>query len=168
MELPRYAFKGEMGRDFPQLSAALLQEYADKIRIGVGRLSEEQVWWRPNAACNSVGNLVLHTCGNLSLWVLRGLGDVDYDRDRTGEFQADHSMSKAELLAHLEKTITGCRAVLDRVDLDRELTLQGYRVDGLAGLYHAVEHASQHTGQILYLVKQLAPGFELYPQHAAE
>lgn len=168
MELPRYAFKGEIGRSFPELSAALLQEYADKIAIGIGRLSEEQVWWRPNEACNSVGNLVLHVCGNLSLWVLKGLGDVDYDRDRAGEFRADHTMSKARLLAHLEATVTRCREVLERVDLDRELSLQGYHVDGQAGLFHAVEHASQHTGQILYLVKQLAPGFELYPQHADE
>lgn len=168
MELPRYAFKGKDGRSFPELSAALLQEYADKIRIGLGRLSEDQVWWRPNDACNSVGNLVLHTCGNLSLWVLKGLGDIDYARDRAGEFRADHSMSKAELLAHLDGTIARCHEVLGQVDLNRELSLQGYRVDGLAGLYHAVEHASQHTGQILYLVKQMAPGLELYPQHADE
>ena len=168
MELPRYAFRGEPGRSFPALSAALLQEYADKIGIGLDRLTEEQVWWRPNEACNSAGNLVLHICGNLSLWVLKGLGDIDYDRDRAGEFRADHSMSKAELLAHLEKTVARCLEVLDHVDLDRELSLQGYQVDGRAGLYHAVEHASQHTGQVLYLVKQLSPGLELYPQHAGE
>jgi len=168
MDLPRYAFKGPVGRGFPELSAALLQEYADKIAIGLGRLSEEQIWWRPNRNCNSAGNLVLHICGNLSLWLLKGLGDVDFDRDRAGEFRADHSMAKADLLAHLEKTVARCREVLEGVDLDRELSLQGYHVDGLAGLYHTVEHASQHTGQILYIVKQLAPGLELYPQHADE
>jgi uncharacterized damage-inducible protein DinB len=54
------------------------------------------------------------------------------------------------------------------VSLDQHLSLQGYEVDGLAGLYHAVEHASQHTGQILYIVKQLAPGFDFYPQHRGE
>jgi uncharacterized damage-inducible protein DinB len=168
MELPRYAFKGEVGRDFPRLSAALLQEYGDKIRIGLGRLNEEQVWWRPNEACNSAGNLVLHICGNLSLWILRGLGGVDYVRDRAAEFRADGSPSKGELLSHLESTIARCREVLESVDVGKELSLQGYHVDGLAALYHAVEHASQHTGQILYIVKQLAPGFEMYPQHADE
>jgi uncharacterized damage-inducible protein DinB len=168
MELPRYAFKGEVGRGFPELSAALLQEYADKIRIGLGRLSEEQVWWRPNRECNSAGNLVLHICGNLSLWVLKGLGGIDYERDRANEFRASHSRSKAELLAYLTETVEQCRAVLSNVNLDKRLSLQGYDVDGLAGLYHAVEHASQHTGQILFIVKQLAPGFEFYPQHADE
>lgn len=168
MDLPRYAFKGPVGRGFPELSAALLQEYADKIAIGLARLSEEQVWWRPNQECNSAGNLVLHICGNLSLWILKGLGDIDYVRDRAGEFRAERAMSRADLLAHLERTIGRCREVLERVDLGRELSLQGYHVDGLAALYHTVEHASQHTGQILYIVKQLAPGFELYPQHADE
>ena len=168
MDLPRYAFKGPVGRGFPELCAALLQEYADKIAIGLGRLSEEQVWWRPNGACNSAGNLVLHICGNLSLWLLAGLGGLDYDRDRAGEFTADHAMSKAELLARLDETVERAREVLANVDLNTELRLQGYHVDGLAGLYHTVEHASQHTGQILYIVKQLEPGFEFYPQHADE
>jgi len=168
MDLPRYAFKGPVGRGLPELSAALLQEYADKIAIGLERLSEEQVWWRPNRECNSAGNLVLHICGNLSLWILKGLGDVDYVRDRSAEFRAERAMSKAELLARLEETIAHCREALENVDLDRRLSLQGYDVDGVAALLHAVEHASQHTGQILYIVKQLAPGFELYPQHADE
>jgi uncharacterized damage-inducible protein DinB len=168
MELPRYAFKGNTGRGFTELSAALLREYADKIRLGLGRLDEEQVWWRPNEACNSAGNLVLHICGNLSLWLLHGLGGVDYERDRAGEFQARGSMAKVELLALLDDTVERCRQVLDGVSLDQHLSLQGYEVDGLAGLYHAVEHASQHTGQILYIVKQLAPGFDFYPQHRGE
>jgi uncharacterized damage-inducible protein DinB len=115
-----------------------------------------------------VGNLVLHICGNLSLWILKGLGDVDYVRDRAGEFQAERALSRDELLALLDETVARCRSVLDDVNLDRRLSLQGYEVDGTAALYHAVEHASQHTGQVLYIVKQLAPGFELYPQHADE
>jgi uncharacterized damage-inducible protein DinB len=168
MELPRYAFKGDVGRSFPALSSALLQEYADKIRIGLGRLSEEQIWWRPNEQCNSAGNLVLHICGNLSLWLLGGLGEIDYERDRAGEFRARGSMPRADLLTYLEETVTRGRKVLENVDLDKELRLQGYHVDGLAALYHTVEHASQHTGQILFIVKQLAPGFEFYPQHADE
>ena len=168
MDLPRYAFKGPPGRGFPELSAALLQEYADKMCIGLERLSEEQVWWRANEACNSAGNLVLHVCGNLSLWIIHGLGGVDYQRDRKGEFRADHSMSKVELMAYIQDTVGRCRDALEGADLGRALSLQGYEVDGLAGLFHAVEHASQHTGQILFIAKQLAPGFELYPQHADE
>ena len=79
-------------------------------------------------------------------------------------------MSKAELLAHLEDTVERGTKVLADVDLDlgKELSLQGYQVDGLAALYHTIEHASQHMGQILFIVKQLEPGFELYPQHAKE
>ena len=168
MELPRYAFKGPLGRSFAELSSALLREYGDKMAIGLGRLSEEQVWWRANEACNSAGNLVLHVCGNLSLWILHGIGDVDFERDRAGEFTADHALSKDDLLAHLDRTVERCREVLEDADLNRTVCLQGYEVDGPAALYHAVEHASQHTGQVLFIAKQLCPGFELYPQHADE
>lgn len=81
-------------------------------------------------------------------------------------------MSKAELLAHLDDTVERGRKVLAGLDRDRdlnkELSLQGYQVNGLAALYHTIEHASQHMGQILFIAKQLEPGFELYPQHADE
>ena len=168
MKLPRYAFKGEIGRSFPQLSAALLQEYGDKMRIALERLDEEQIWWRPNEKCNSVGNLVLHVCGNLSLWLLSGLGGDPYERDRAGEFGARETMNRAQLLDLVDRTVSRGLEVLADVDLDKELRLQGYHVDGRAALYHTIEHASQHTGQILYIVKQLAPGFDLYPQHRDE
>lgn len=168
MKLPRYAFKGDPGRSFPQLSAALLQEYGDKMRLSLERLSEEQIWWRPNEECNSVGNLVLHVCGNLSLWLLSGLGGDHYERDRASEFEARGTQTRAELLALLDRTVRRGLEVLENVELDKELHLQGYHVDGQAALYHTIEHASQHTGQILYIVKQLAPGIELYPQHADE
>jgi len=168
MELPRCALEGPVGRGLPEISAALLVEYADKIHIALARLSEEQVWWRANPACNSAGNLVLHICGNLSLWLLGGLGGMECQRDRAGEFKADRTMSKVALLALLDETVARARKILADVDLTRELWIQGYRVDGLAALYHTIEHASQHTGQILFIAKQLAPGFELYPQHASQ
>ena len=46
-----------------------------------------------------------------------------------------------------------------------------YRSDGLGVVFHAVEHMSYHTGQILYLAKQVrgaGHGIELYPQHRGE
>ena len=39
-------------------------------------LSDEQIWWRPNAASNSIGNIVLHLCGNVRQWIIAGLGAV--------------------------------------------------------------------------------------------
>ena len=36
-------------------------------------LTEEHVWQRPNESSNSVGNQMLHLCGNIQQWVIAGL-----------------------------------------------------------------------------------------------
>ncbi len=33
-------------------------------------LTQEDIWWRPNSASNSIGNLVLHLAGNIRQWVV--------------------------------------------------------------------------------------------------
>lgn len=50
------------GESFPRLKKCLEQ------------LSEEEIWHRPNPHSNSVGNLVLHLCGNARQWIASGLG----------------------------------------------------------------------------------------------
>ena len=72
----------------PREADHLFAEYFDKIERTAGRLTVEQIWWRPNAACNSVGNLLLHLSGNLSQWVLAGLGGESFERRRDEEFAA--------------------------------------------------------------------------------
>jgi uncharacterized damage-inducible protein DinB len=166
MQKLRLALREGPGRSFADISAALLREYADKIRIGIERLTEDQIWWRPNARSNSIGNLILHLCGNLSMWVIDAIGGERARRDRPAEFSADRTRTRAELLAQLEQTVEKCRAALARpIDLGRAQTIQGYPVDALGAIYHAVEHASYHTGQILWIVKQFSPELELYPGH---
>ena len=159
---------------FPELAARYLEEYLQKIQVAVARLDEEQTWWRPAAGANSVGNLLLHLHGNLSLWVLAGLGGRDFERDRTGEFTADRTHRRDELLALLEFTIAeSCRVArsIEPADFPRFLDIQGYECDVLGAFFHAVEHMSYHTGQILWIVKRLtveSEPLELYPRHREE
>jgi uncharacterized damage-inducible protein DinB len=159
---------------FPLLASRYLEEYLEKIRRGLELLDEEGVWWRPAAGTNSAGNLVLHLCGNLSLWIGEGVGGEPYDRDRAGELAADRSHTKEELLERLAVVVDRCRRILTALDgepLDRRIDVQGYEVDVLGAVFHAVEHMSYHTGQILWLAKARAGeghGLELYPQHAGE
>jgi uncharacterized damage-inducible protein DinB len=147
----------------------LLAQYLGKIEHCVGLLDEEQVWWRPNAASNSVGNLLLHPAGNLSQWVLAGLGGEGFERHRSAEFAADRSAGPAELTDRLRAVVERCCAVAARLapsDLDRRLTVQGYERDGFGVLLHAVEHMAYHTGQIVLLTKQLVGDeveIEFYP-----
>ncbi len=147
----------------------LFAEYLDQIERSAGQLTAEQIWWRPNPACNSVGNLLLHLCGNLSQWVLGGLGGEAFERRRSEEFAAAGGADGAALLARLREVVTACRSVaraLTARDFDRTLTIQGYTSSGFGVLLHAVEHMSYHTGQIVHLVKEQLGGpseIEFYP-----
>ena len=51
--------------EFIDSSRTLLgRDYMPKLRRIVDMLSEDDIWWRPNEASNSVGNMLLHMCGN--------------------------------------------------------------------------------------------------------
>lgn len=159
---------------FVELAAEYLGEYDGKIRRCVMRLTEQQVWWRPNARSNSVGNLILHLCGNLSQWVLAGLGGETDKRRRSLEFSADGVATRDELLGRLADVVRRCGTVIERLG-DRELNerrrIQGLDTDGLGAVFHAVEHMSYHTGQIIFATKQMlgeSGDIDFYPELAGE
>jgi uncharacterized damage-inducible protein DinB len=159
---------------FTELSAHYLDQYLSRIRACVAMLSEDEVWWRARPEANTIGNLLLHLHGNLSLWVLNALGGQPFERHRSAEFAADRSASKTEMLERLAATVASCRAVIAGMD-DQALAaprkIQGYDTDGLGALYHVVEHMSYHTGQIVFVTKQIAGGreaIEFWPQHRGE
>jgi uncharacterized damage-inducible protein DinB len=155
--------------DLARLAVALFGEYLRKIEHCVALLSPEQLWWRPNPACTSVGNLLLHLCGNLSQWVLDGLGGEPYRRDRRAEFAAATGEDGHALSARLREVVEQCRTVaagLSAEDMHRSHTIQGITRDGFGVLLHAVEHMAYHTGQIVFVAKQLLgeeAGIEFYP-----
>jgi uncharacterized damage-inducible protein DinB len=158
----------------PALASHYLGQYLSRIRHCVGLLSEEEVWWRPAPGSNTIGNLMLHLAGNLSLWVLNALGGEAHPRHRGAEFAADRSAAKTDLLDRLTEVVESARGVIERLD-DEDLAapkeIQGYRTDGRGALFHAVEHMSYHTGQIVWVTKQLTAGreeIEFYPQHRGE
>lgn len=159
---------------FFELAARHLEEYEAKIGLALAELPAERLWWRPAAGTNSAGNLVLHLCGNLTLWLLTAVGGEAHTRDRAGEFAADGGADRTELAARLHAVVERCTALLRGLEpgtANRPLAVQGYTTDVLGAVFHAVEHMSYHTGQVLYLAKQSLPEgrrLELYPQHRHE
>lgn len=134
----------------------LTGEYLPKIRSALDHLDEGDLWWRPNPASNSVGNLLLHLAGNLRQWVVHGLGGRVDVRDRASEFSARGGLGVDDAFQRLRISVEEADRVLEELDpgrLNRPLTVQGLETTGLRALYHAVEHVSMHTGQILLLVK---------------
>jgi uncharacterized damage-inducible protein DinB len=136
----------------------LLDEYAPRLRAAVKRLTDEQVWWRPNEASNSVGNLLLHLNGNVRQWLLGTFTRGENARDRPAEFAERQLIPASRLLDTLDSTLQEVAAVLSRVSEQELLAtyrIQGYTVSGLAAVYHVVEHFGMHYGQILYVAKLL-------------
>ena len=136
----------------------LVDEYQPKIERCLERLTDEQIWWRPNEESNSIGNLVLHLCGNARQWIVSGVGGEAGKRDRDAEFAQRAVIGREELLNSLRETLADVSRVLERLDSDALLqsrTIQGSAVDVLEAIFHVVEHFSMHAGQIFLLTKLL-------------
>jgi uncharacterized damage-inducible protein DinB len=121
-------------------------------------LNQDQIWWRPNQASNSIGNLLLHLNGNIRQWMLSGMGSTEFARNRDAEFDEQEHLDSAVLKTQLGQTIQEAIDVLNHLtehDLLRVRSIQGYDVLGLDAVFHVVEHFAMHYGQILYIVKML-------------
>ena len=129
-----------------------------KIRHCLDQLSDEQVWWRPHPAMNSIANLVLHLCGNVQQWLVAGLTDAPDQRDRPREFAERGGMPKAELVRRLEETIARADAALASLDAARLLEkrrIQGFDVTALEAIFDAVPHFQGHTQEIVHVTRSL-------------
>ena len=136
----------------------LLNQYWPRLRKAVEPLNEEQIWWRPNPASNSIGNLVLHLNGNMRQWLVDSFNGKHDRRDRPAEFAAEGGLSGADLMGKLGATVDEGLAVLGRLteaEPTAEYEIQGYRVTGLDAVYQVIEHFGLHYGQIAYVTKML-------------
>ncbi len=134
----------------------LMQEYLPWLRACLAKLSDDDIWWRPNEKSNSVGNLILHLCGNLRQWIIHGVGGAAEVRNRPAEFAAREAFSKTELLQKLETALAEVDTVLVNLPLEKlaePRLIQGFTVTVLGAIFHVVEHFSYHTGQIIYITK---------------
>ena len=143
---------------FESSQTELLGPTWSRLRECVTPLTEEQVWWRPNEASNSIGNLLLHLDGNVRQWLVDSFNKSADRRNRPAEFAAQGGFSAADLLARLGATLEEAGQVLGRLTEDELLApreIQGYHTRGLDAIYHVVVHFGMHYGQIAYITKSL-------------
>lgn len=134
----------------------LLDEYWPRLKSVVEPLSDQQIWWRPNSASNSIGNLILHLNGNVNQWLVASFNGYRDERNRPVEFNERRLISGHDLLKRLGATMEQARETLTHVTperLTRIYEIQGYTVSGLDAVYQVVEHFGMHYGQILWIVK---------------
>ncbi|MCB0630129.1 MAG: DUF1572 family protein [Lewinella sp.] len=141
-----------------EVNFRLFDECVPRIQNCLDRLTEDQVWWRPNSASNSIGNLVLHLCGNVRQWIVSGVGEQTDVRRRSEEFSEEGPLPKDKLIALLGQLEPDVRNVLAEVTSDDLLVVkpvQVYEHTVLTMLIHVTEHFSYHTGQIAWITKML-------------
>ena len=137
----------------------LLEEHWPRLKGCVEPMTVEEIWWRPNEASNSVGNLILHLNGNVTQWLVASFNKDEDKRDRPTEFSADGGLTASELLERLGGTIAAAERVLHRLSVEELLApyeIQGYKVRGVDAVYQVVEHFGLHYGQIAYIAKSLS------------
>jgi len=131
-----------------------------KIHHLVAPLSTEQLWVRPYAYGNSIGNLLLHLTGNLSYYIGAQIAQTEYIRHRDLEF-TDSGKSKEELLKNFDRTIDMVVATIQKQSAEdwsapyfaeREPEAK----DRFTIFLRCAGHAYHHVGQIIYLQKELA------------
>jgi uncharacterized damage-inducible protein DinB len=146
-----------VGGEFIEASILFLRDdFMHRLLHVVNRLEDEDIWWRPNDASNSVGNLILHLSGNVRQWIGHSIGGIPFERNRDREFSEQGPTSKDELISRIQDAVAEAESVIRSLPQEGLLgihRIQKYDVTALQAIYHVVEHFSHHLGQILYIYK---------------
>jgi uncharacterized damage-inducible protein DinB len=136
------------------LSTILSRDLRALIREIRSYPDDESLWSTPKGVSNSGGNLVLHLTGNLRHFVGAKLGGSAYRRNRDAEF-SERGLSREELVAQVEETLTAVSATLpemnaERLEADFPEPVGKQTVGTEEFLIHLATHLAYHMGQIDY------------------
>ncbi len=148
----------EITHEFITQSIFRMDESTHRIQLCLETLPEAAVWQRPNASSNSIGNLILHLCGNIRQYAISSLSGAEDTRVRDAEFAAQAGPGKLELLQRLTSTVEEAKTCIRNMtaaELLRLRYVQGYHLSGMGIIIHVTEHYSYHTGQIAFWIKCL-------------
>jgi uncharacterized damage-inducible protein DinB len=140
--------------------AAYYEEVRDNIHELVAPLSTQQIWAKPYPYGNSIGHLLLHLTGNLNNYIGAGIARTGYVRNRPLEFSDTSQRPKEAVLADFDAAIAMVAATIRKQSAE-EWTA-GYwdpteprTKNRFAAFMRMAAHAYHHTGQIIYLSKEL-------------
>ena len=137
----------------------LTKSYLPKIERCLEALTDEDVWWRAGHESNSIGNLLLHIDGSTRMWIISGVGNAPNRRERQQEFDERKVIPRRELISRLRATVAEADRVMASVKSEELLERREVgevKLTVLAAIFHAVEHFSMHTGQVIMLAKMRA------------
>jgi uncharacterized damage-inducible protein DinB len=143
-------------RELINQSIKRMNQSTDKITACMKQLDEKDVWLAPNEHLNSVGNLILHLCGNIRQHIISALGGENDIRERDLEFSTRKGFTKIELVKKLQETAGQAVDIIKNLkcdDLLKNRMAQGISHSGVDSIIHVTEHYSYHAGQIILLTK---------------
>ncbi|MEK9613364.1 MAG: DinB family protein [Flavobacteriaceae bacterium] len=135
-----------------------LEEGQRMIHVALAKIREESLWQLPIANGLSLGNQLLHICGNMNQYAVASLGEQLDTRKRDLEFSTKEGFSKADLLKKLDHTVFQAIQTIQTTSEAKYCEIrrvQGFEFSGVGVLLHAVEHFSYHIGQIAFWIKKL-------------
>ena len=147
-----------IAQEFIEESIFRIEKNTVKIIKCLGELNEEQIWRRPNEVSNSIGNILLHVCGNIRQYTISALGGQPDIRERDEEFSAKGGHNKVQLQNKLVSTIGEAVDLIRNTDHSKLLkvhSVQGFTMSGIGIIVHITEHYSYHTGQVIFWTKML-------------
>lgn len=145
-------------KEFISQSVFRLTENTGRIVKCLDEIEETQIWERPNENSNSIGNIILHLCGNIRQYAISSLGNTEDVRKRDKEFSIKEGFDKKELSAKLKNTVDEAVVIIENLteaELIKLYSVQGFNLSGIGIIIHVTEHFSYHTGQIAFWVKIL-------------
>jgi uncharacterized damage-inducible protein DinB len=149
-----------------------IEESAAKINTCQSKLTPDQIWHKPNAVSNSIANLIMHLCGNMTQYIISTLHHQPDLRERSKEFYTRPDISSEALLLNFNTVITRVINIISELsinELETTYDVQCYKESGIGILIHVTEHLSYHTGQIVYLTKMItAENLNFYDDTALE
>jgi Protein of unknown function (DUF1572) len=149
----------EFTTSYVQDATSLFHYYKKLAEGAMAQVADDRLTLVLDPEMNSIAIVVKHMAGNMrARWT--GFPWVDGEtptRDRDAEF-LDPPQSRAELLAMWDEgwqCVFSALEPLSDADLGRRLTIRGEAHSVMQAINRQLAHYSYHTGQIVFLAKQL-------------
>jgi hypothetical protein len=147
------------------MTSTISQAFGDELDAALSRiqhclkqLSNEQIWSRPRAAMNSIGNLILHLNGNVKQFIVHSIGGEPDDRDRPAEFAARDVVEKTVLLEKMTSVVERAKDAISgasEAELCRVRRFRDADWTGLKCIVTSVAHFRGHTQEIIHQTREI-------------
>lgn len=134
----------------------MIEEGLSRIEKCFSLLTEDQIWHKENENSNSMGNIVLHLCGNITQYIHSGIGGKKDERQRVEEFKISSRVDSIKLLTKIQEVVQEANRIVSNLEpivFSEDRKVQGFDENVTSIVVHVIEHYSYHIGQLTYFTK---------------